>query len=117
MSQDPWTADLLAATREVLRQRLLPVLAGEDRYQAAMAANAIQIALRSIADAGKAEAAEQTELARITARPADTPVPELRRLLAQALRAGTMDDLDAQSLFRPAIERRLAISSPEHRWR
>lgn len=105
MRQDPAILDLLAAARETLRQAVMPALAGEQRYQAAMIAQAIAVAERSLttpAEAGRIDAAA-------------------RRRLAAEIRAGRHDGAAGAALavevLKPDVLTRLAVSGPEHRWR
>ena len=103
MSVDPTTTDLLAVARETLRQAIMPALAGEQRYHAAMIAQAIAVVERSLAaEAGRINVATR------------------RRLVAE-IRAGQHDGaagarLVAQ-LLKPDVLARLAVSAPDHRWR
>jgi hypothetical protein len=89
-------AGLLAVARDAVRQEMMPRLAGEDRYRAAMVANAIAIAIRAL------EAPEDGS-------------EEARRRLAADIRAGRVGP-EAADLVEPALRRsveaRLRISNP-----
>ena len=70
---------LLAAAREVLRTDLMPELAGDARYRAAMIANAMAIALRAAQESGRLELVEENGLAAVYPRQAGEAV-DMRRL-------------------------------------
>ena len=50
MRNSPSALDLLAIARKVIRDDIAPALSGGDRYRALMAANAIAIASRQLAE-------------------------------------------------------------------
>ncbi|MFG1420323.1 DUF6285 domain-containing protein [Roseixanthobacter liquoris] len=76
-------ADLLAIARRTLQEEIAPHLSGDQRYQAAMVANACAIAARELETA---PAARQAEAACLEAAPA----PSASALCA-AIRAGAHD--------------------------
>ena len=63
MRPNPSLADLLEIAREVVRQRLVPELSGQARYEALMAANAIAIAMRQIAAGADASGSAEEDRA------------------------------------------------------
>ena len=110
------TADLLEVARTVLREQVMPALDGGGRFEAAMVANAMAIAIREIEQGGTARAAEQALLAEFLGVPTAT-LPELRRQLCRELRDGAVladrpDEL--RTLFRKVVHARLAISNPDY---
>ncbi|MFG1463861.1 DUF6285 domain-containing protein [Xanthobacter sp. DSM 24535] len=76
-------ADLLAIARKTLQDDIAPHLSGDQRYQAAMVANACAIAARELETA---PAAEQAEVAALSAGNAPFPA-----MLCAAIRAGGHD--------------------------
>ena len=110
------TADLLAVARTTLRELVMPALDGGGRYEAAMVANAMAIAIRELELGPGARAEEQALLAGFYQTPTAT-LPELRRRLCQDLRAGAVlenrpDQL--RNLLHKVIHARLAISNPDY---
>lgn len=108
--------DLLEAARGALRGEVMPAVAPERRYEAAMVANAIGIATREVGQGAAAREAERADLAAFCGGEG-APLDELRRRVCRALRAG---DLGAEAearlrgLLLAAVRRRLAISNPDH---
>ena len=110
------TADLLEVARGTLREQVMPALDGGARYEAAMVANALAIAIREIEIGGKVHAEEQVLLAEFLDAPTAT-LSELRRLLCRKLRDGAVpaDRPDAlPTLLRRLVHARLAISNPDY---
>ena len=112
------TPDLLEAARAALRGEVMPAVAPERRYQAAMVANAIGIAAREVRQGAAAREAERADLAAFYAADGGTSLVELRRRLCGELRAGdlggTAVDGRLRGLLLAATRRRLAISNPDH---
>ncbi len=111
------TADLLEVARTVLREQVMPALDGGGRFEAAMVANAMAIAIREIEQGGTARAEEQALLAEFLGVPTATTLPELRRQLCRELRDGAVladrpDEL--RTLLRKVVHARLAISNPDY---
>ncbi|MDX6750976.1 DUF6285 domain-containing protein [Geminicoccaceae bacterium 1502E] len=115
-------ASLLEIARHTLRQKLLPELEGERKFQAAMIANALAVAARSLDGGGEAEQEERAALRRLYALPEDAPpepgeLESLRRRLVDDLRRGRFDEA-APSLLQEALRRRvtarLSISNPAY---
>jgi hypothetical protein len=110
------TADLLEVARRTLREQVMPTMEGGARYEAAMVANAMAIAIREIELGGRIRAEEQALLAEFLGAPA-AALPELRRRLCRELRDGEVlanrpDEL--RMLLRKLVHARLAVSNPEY---
>lgn len=116
MSHLDATADLLEVARTTLRTAVLPHVAADGRYEAAMVANALAIAARELELGPKARAEERELLAGFYATP-DASLAELRRRLCQELRSGALDDAreaTLRALLRRFVHARLAISNPAY---
>jgi hypothetical protein len=110
------TPDLLEVARRTLREQVMPSLEGGARYEAAMVANAMVIAIREIELGGRIRAEEQVLLAEFLGTPA-AALPQLRRRLCRELRDGAVltnrpDEL--RTLLRKLVHARLAVSNPEY---
>jgi len=113
MQDRPDAIALLGLARETLLRDLLASVPKERRFEALMIANALGIAAREIADAGRAEAAQQADLATLLGDPA-APADALRRRLAAEIRAGARDgDPAVHAVLRRAAIGRLKISNPK----
>ena len=102
--------------RAELRERVTPSLNAGGRYEAAMVANAMAIAIRELELGGKIRAEEQASLGKFYGMPS-AALPELRRRLCQDLRDGTVltnrpDEL--RTLLSKVVHARLAISNPDY---
>lgn len=109
------TGDLLAVARAALRERVMPRLDGEGRYEAAMVANAMAIAIREVELGSAVRAEEQALLGEFYG--AAAALAELRRRLCQDLRAGRLAGLEAsglRELLARLVHARLAISNPDY---
>jgi hypothetical protein len=110
------TGDLLAVGRAALRERVMPKLDGEGRYEATMVANAMAIAIRELELGASIRAKERDLLAGFYgAGKAD--LDELRRRLCRDLRAGTLASGQAaelEALLERLVRARLAISNPDY---
>ena len=108
------TADLLQVARGALRERVMARLDGEGRYEAAMVANAMAIAVREL-ELGPAARAEEHEL---LVRFYDTPeasLGELRQRLCRDLRAGVIEhERELRLLLQRLVHARLQISNPAY---
>ncbi len=109
-------ASLLLAARGELRQRLMPGLAGEDRYLAAMIANCMAIAARVLERGEETAEAERRALAALYDSDAGEPSLEaLRRRLARDIRAGAFDgprEAELRAALEARVRARLAIGDP-----
>ena len=110
------TGDLLAVARAALRERVMPRLDGEGRYEAAMVANAMAIAIRELELGATIRAEERDLLAGFYGgEPAD--LEGLRRRMCRDLRAGAIASgraAELQGLFERLVRARLAISNPDY---
>ncbi len=115
MTDRPEIAALLLAARGELRQRLMPGLAGEDRYLAAMIANCMAIAARVLERGEEMAEAERRALAALYGPEAgELTLEALRRRLARDIRAGAFDGRRAElrAALEARVRARLAISDP-----
>lgn len=113
------TPDLLEAARATVRGEVMPSVAPERRYEAAMVANAIGIAAREARQGAAAREAERADLAAFLGEGGGggtgTSLGELRRRLCRDLRAGRLDaeaEARLRGMLLAAVRRRLAISNP-----
>lgn len=125
MNNEPDGAELLRVAQKVLREQLLTGIAGEQRYQALMVANAMEIAAREL-KAGETDL--RRELHMLTELYGDTTVSEagnstrekvgsLNKRLARDIRSGMMDGACAQgvrALLKAQVTARLRVSSPKY---
>jgi hypothetical protein len=110
-------AGLLAVARLVLRQDLLPRLVGEDRFTAAMIANAMAIAARDAEFGADIRERERQALVAFYAAPTVTPLEPLLRRLARDLRKGRLaaaDEPRLRALLEARARGRLEISNPDY---
>ena len=116
MSWLPATGELLGVAREVLRERVMPRLDGEGRYEAAMIANALAVAIREVELGAGVRAREQAQLAEFYQSADD--LEGLRRRLCRDLRSGAIADgraVELRALLERLVRARLAISNPDYR--
>ena len=109
------TGDLLAVARAALRERVMPRLDEEGRYEAAMVANAMAIAIRELELGPGVQAEERTLLGEFYGT--EAPLAELRRRLCLDLRAGRFAAARAgelRDLLARLVHARLAISNPDY---
>ncbi len=125
MNNEPDGAELLRVAQKVLREQLLTGIAGEQRYQALMVANAMEIAAREL-KAGETDL--RRELRMLTELYGDTTVSEagnstrekvasLNKRLARDIRSGMMDGACAQgvrALLKAQVTARLRVSNPKY---
>jgi hypothetical protein len=110
------TADLLKVARASLRETVLPRTAADVRYEGAMIANALAIAVRELEAGAATRAAERDLLARLYGT-AEAGLPELRARFCRDLRAGTFAperEPEIRFLLRELVRARLAISNPAY---
>jgi hypothetical protein len=116
MSHLAATADLLKVARGSLRERVMPQVEAEARYDAAMVANAMAIAIRELELGPRARAEERGLLGEFMGEPAAS-LDQLRRRLCHELRSPSFAAEHAEEL-RCLLERlvhaRLAISNPAY---
>ncbi len=125
MNNGPDGAELLRVAQKVLRERLMPGIAEDQRYQALMVANAMAIAAREL-KAGESDLRD--ELRMLTELYGDTVVGEsgnsvkekvarLNKRLAKDIRSGMMDGACAQgvrALLKAQVTARLRVSNPKY---
>ncbi len=116
MSEREEMAALLGTARDELRQRLMPGLAGEDRYLAAMIANCMAIAARMLERGEETTEAERRALAGLYGSEiGELPLEALRRRLARDIRRGLFDgepEVRLKQALEVRIRARLAIADP-----
>ena len=108
------TRDLLAAARAGLRGRVMQRLDGEGRYEAALVANAIAIAIRELELGAATRTRERQLLAGFYGAP-EGSLDELRRRLCRDLRSGAIASgraAELRALLERLVHARLAISNP-----
>lgn len=116
MSHLDATADLLKVAGTTLRETVIPHVAADGRFPAAMVVNAIAIAAREIELGPAARAAERAMLAAFYATP-DATLTELRARFCRDLRSGALGEErenEVRVLLRQAVRQRLAISNPAY---
>lgn len=125
MNNAPEGAELLRVAQKVLRERLLPGISGEQRYEALMVANAMAIAAREL-EAGESDLREELRI--LTELYGETTVSQsgssnkdkvvsLNKRLARDIRSGVMDGACAQgvrALLKAQVTARLRISNPKY---
>ena len=110
------TADLLKVARSSLRERVMPKVESETRYDAAMVANAMAIAIREL-ELGPQVRVEERDLLGEFMGERDAALEELRRRLCRALRSplfAAKHAAELRSLLERLVHARLAISNPAY---
>lgn len=111
MRPKPSGAELLDLARRVLRDDVASELSGPARYKALMAANAMAIVGRQLAEGTEAEVRILKRLTTILDH--DGEPADLEGELAKALRAGDLDeDRDVHALLLESVEAKLRESNP-----
>ncbi len=112
----PNAAELLDIARLTLLEQVLPASPGELRYPVLMIANAMAIAARESRSRAPLDDLERARLAALVDE-APAALPETRRRLACAIRAGGHDASHARrdllSVLREITLAQLAISNPK----
>ena len=125
MNNAPDGAELLRVAQKVLRERLMPGIGEDRRYEALMVANAMAIASREL-QAGESDL--RRELRMLTQLYGDTTVGEsgsstkekvasLNKRLARDIRSGVLDGACAQgvrALLKSQVTARLRVSNPKY---
>lgn len=112
MREQPDGAQLLAIARDVLKQKLLPLLAKDQHYNALMIINAMSIAERQINYGQTPQHAERVVLCQLLGQ--DDELADLNHAFARAIRNGQMDDNDgAKRLLWQATVQRVRESAPK----
>lgn len=110
------TADLLKVARTVLRETVMPHTSADARFEAAMVANAMAIAVREIEQGPAVREAEWALLAGLYGE-AGAPHAELRARFCRDLRAqafGAEREAGIRALLLETVRARLAISNPTY---
>jgi len=110
----PDAAELLEAVREFLTDKVTPAVEGQLAFHVRVAANAIGVVERSLADGEAMDAAEQARLADLLGR--DGNLADLNQLLAERIRAGNLDDRRAAVLdhLRRTAEDKVRLANPRY---
>ncbi|HEU5472422.1 MAG TPA: DUF6285 domain-containing protein [Actinophytocola sp.] len=114
LDERPTAAELVAAVAEFLEREAGPALTGPLAFHARVAAGALRIVGRELADGPGTTAAELSRLRALTH--ADADLPTLNALLAAKIQAGelsTADDAVRDHLIRSVLAR-LAIDNPRY---
>jgi hypothetical protein len=114
MMDQPSLLELVTAVREFIEQKAIPELKGHTAFHARVAANALLIAERQIA---QGEAADEAERARLTALLGrDGTLEELNRALCLAIRDGSMalDDTALKETLRLSMIDKVKIDQPNY---
>lgn len=116
MINQPDTRNLLTEARRVLLDSLAPELAGEQKYQALMIANAMGMAIREIEqrEQGEPEATDRLLSQFLAGHQLPDALSQGEKTLARALRERRLDDTDPdlRSVLRAMTEARLRINNP-----
>lgn len=110
-------ASLLAAAEATLREDIQPHLAAAQRYPAAMVANALRIAARSLAQGADVADAERAALATLYPDDPSADLGELQRRLAAELRVdGVTPEREQRirAVLRARTLARLALTNPDY---
>lgn len=89
MFDPPAPPEILAAVARLLKEELAPALEGRLSFQARVAANAVEMVARQLADGPAAEAAERERLVDLLELEGD--LPTLTAELSRRIAAGEMD--------------------------
>lgn len=114
MMDQPSLLELVTAVREFIEQKAIPELKGHTAFHARVAANALLIAERQIA---QGEAADEAERARLTALLGrDGTLEELNRALCLTIRDGSMalDDTALKETLRLSMIDKVKIDQPNY---
>lgn len=114
MQDQPQPADILAATRDFLRDLVLPALSGRLAFDLRVAINGLELVERQLRLAPAAEAAEAERLAALLGRAGG--LTDLNAALAAAIGDGTVDLATPglrDHLLRTTAEK-LAVDQPKY---
>ncbi len=112
MMDQPSMLELVTAVREFIEQRAMPELKGHTAFHARVAANALLIVERQIAQGPAADAGEAERLKALLGR--DGTLDELNRALCAAIRNGelSLDDDRLKAHLRETTIAKVAIDQP-----
>jgi len=112
MQDEPTPQELLTAVAAWLRNELMPVAPADKVFHVRVAANAIDLALRQLAQAGQGEAAERGRLAALLRQDGD--LATLNAALAAGIASGAVNAGDPaviDHLYATTLEK-LAVDQP-----
>jgi hypothetical protein len=114
MMDQPSLLELVTAVREFIEQKAIPELKGHTAFHARVAANALLIAERQIAQGEAADEAERARLTAVLGR--DGTLEELNRALCLAIRDGSMalDDTALKETLRLSMIDKVKIDQPNY---
>ena len=114
MGAETTAAELLHATRDFLREEILPGLEGRKAYLARVALNALGIAMREAEQGARSAGEEHARLCRLLGREGD--LEALRRELCARIRQGEYDADDSALMAHlgTTVRARLAIDNPAY---
>ena len=108
----PAAPDLLAEVANLLRERVLPTLDGELRFQVLVACTVLAQVQRELTLGPAQQAAERARLAELLGHDGD--LDDLNRELAAKIRAGEpLDEAKLLAHLRAAADEALAINNPK----
>ena len=112
MMDQPSVVELVEAVRNFLEQRALPELQGHTRFHARVAANALGIVARELAEGPAAFSREEARLTALTG--GEGSREELNRLLCRMIREGrfALDDPRLVSHLEATTMDKIAIDQP-----
>jgi hypothetical protein len=112
MMDQPSLVELVEAVRHFLEQRALPELNGHTKFHARVAANALGIVARELAEGPAAFAREAARLRELTGE--EGAPAELNRLLCQMIREGriALDDPRLVAHLEATASDKIAIDQP-----
>jgi len=116
MMDRPHLGELLEAVRDFLEQKAMPELKGHTAFHARVAVNVLNLALREVALAPAAAAAEKTRLLALLGGP-DGDLETLNRELCRRIASGQLA-VDDQALIRhlrATTQEKLKIDNPKYK--
>jgi hypothetical protein len=110
----PNAAELVSAVRKFLVEHAAPNLDGQPAFHARVAANALAIVERELAQGAEMDAAEKSRLVALLGRDGD--LLDLNRELVEQIRQGGFDEERAQVLdhLRKTSSDKLALAKPNY---
>lgn len=114
MQDRPTVEELLDAVEGFLRDEVTPRLDGQPKFHARVAANAIAIVRRELAQDGALGTDEAARLKALLNRDGDRA--ELNAALAEAIAAGDFDGEDGRVLdhLRQTVREKLKVANPKY---
>ena len=116
MQDRPTAAELLEAVAAFLREQVMPATSGRVAFHARVAANALDIAQREIAQAPAAQQRERAALAALLGADPDSDLAQLNALLCERIASGALG-IDtpglAECLWHITLDK-LAVDQPSY---